>query len=53
MNNLVIRPCSIICSIKYSLMEVKEFNDGKIKFTSLADSKKQWNVWIKEVENRK
>lgn len=57
MNNTVIRPsqrpCSIIDSIKASLTEVKKFNEGKIKLTSLSDSKNQWNEWIKEVENGK
>ena len=57
MNNPVIRPCvrpcSILSSIKASLVEVKEFNEGKRKLSSLMDSKKQWDEWIREVESGK
>lgn len=57
MNNSVIRhckrPCSILSSIKASLVEVKEFNEGKRKLSSLMDSKKQWDEWIREVESGK
>ena len=47
------RPCSILDSIKASLLEVKEFNKGKIKLNSLSESKREWNDWIKEVEDGK
>lgn len=56
MNNSVIRPCerpcSILSSIKASLVEVKEFNEGKRKLSSLTHSKKQWDKWIREVESK-